>query len=510
MPAPSGVPRQYGTRVAPHDWSSRFADVLLRYPVLLCALNALVWFIAGQIAFQNLDPYGDMVETFAMTPNWELGTFKHPPLMGWVAKSWFLVWPREIWAFYLLSSVCLLIGMLGVFRLARLFLPLEQSVLAVLALGLTLPFSTLGFKYNANSILLPIWPWLACLFVTSWRGGSWRHAVALGALAALGMLGKYFTGVLLASMFIAAVATPSGRQWLRTPAPYLAAAVCMLCLAPHIVWLLQHGAPTIAYAEKRGGVPIAWDHLASFLLSPFSYAGLAWLLALWAAFRGKALFRIRQSFRRTGPDDVLFWLTFAPLAIVAFFALAAGMTLTLHWAIPVVYAFPVFWLTRATAPDAAKVRWAMGALPTVWATLMAAGALFAVAQGLNGALSHYREDAAIARQLLRASPVGRIVWVGGSWPEAAIVPFFADRTVRALPGLPDHPPLGVSPVMSRLSRLGAGALLCRLNDAACQRESVAWLKAKGLPAIPSDITATRQGWLFPLKIPTTYRVYWYR
>ncbi|TDR79967.1 glycosyltransferase family 39 protein [Paludibacterium purpuratum] len=492
-------------------WSAgtaRFADCVIDRPALFCLLSVIVWYLISQVAFTNLDTYGDMIEAYVFTPNWELGTFKHPPLTGWVAKAWFAFMPHTVWAFYLLSCIGVLIGMLGALRLADEFIPRDRRTLVLMALSLTMPFSTLAYKFNANSILLPIWPWLALMFVRSLRGRHWGYALGLGILSALGMLGKYYTGVLLVSMLIAALATHSGRRWLMTPAPWLALAVFALCLLPHALWELRHGESTVQYVGRKADHHVDWKHLFSFLLSPIGYCGLAWLLLLACGFRGSLLERARASYRRhTDGDDVLFWLTLSPLAITALFALSGYVKIALHWSIPLAYLFPLFWLTRATDWQPARARELLRALPAVWLGLLLLAAAFNAGQAFSGKACHYRDDADAARAILAARPGKPPAWVGGSWPEVAIVPFFADTSVRVVPGVPDRLPAGVTPVANWRGQ--AGALLCRPDDLSCQRQATDWLRQQGRSGQAVDIRVVRQGWMYPLAVPTHYLVYWY-
>ncbi|MBV8646863.1 glycosyltransferase family 39 protein [Paludibacterium sp.] len=500
------APRRFGT--VWETWTGRLADRFIAQPALLCLLSVVAWYLISQVAFTNLDAYGDMVEAYVFTPYWELGTFKHPPLTGWVAKAWFAVMPHTVWAFFLLSSLGMLIGTFGVLRLAGEFIPDDRRALMLMALSLTLPFSTLAFKFNANSILLPIWPWLTLMFVRSLRGGHGGYAVGLGILGALGMLGKYYTGVLLASMLIAALATRVGRRWLGTPAPWLALAAFALCLWPHALWVLHHGDSTLNYVGRKADHHVDWKHLASFLLSPLSYGGVAWGLILAAGFKGTLGKRVRASLRpRDGGNDVLFWLTLSPLAITALFALCGYVKIALHWAIPLAYVLPLFWLTRANGWQIERARELLRALPAVWLGLLLLAAGFKGYEAYAGTLCHYRDDAAAARAILAARPGKPPVWIGGGWPDVAIVPFFADPSVRVVPGVPDRLPAGVTPVFGWRDQ--PGALLCAPDDSTCQAQAAEWMRRQGRNDRPVDIRVERHGWLFPRAVPTHYLVYWY-
>lgn len=478
-------------------------------PTVLLWCSALVWLAISCIAFPGLDPYGDMLESFAFTPHYELGTFKHPPLAGWVARGWFSLFPPGALAFHLLSSACTLISMLGVYRLATLYLPRERIALALFALTLTLPYTTLSFKFNANSILMPIWPWIVVYFKRGLLSHRLRDACALGGLAALGMLGKYYTATLLAGLLAAALCTPTGRAWLRSRQPWVAVLVCAVGLSAHGVWLIRADAPTLAYIDRHHVASIDWKHALIFSLSPYLY-GAAALAAIVAAIRPGR--RLAGFGRLLVPDarSELFWVAFVPVLVTLGFALLR-IKPTLHWAVPLLYVFPVYWCARIEAFDPRRAARIVSLAPRFWAVFLVLSCVFLLVQAQGGSEAYYRDDRLAAEVLLRrhAQRFGpeRLDWVGGSWPDAAIVPFYTDRRVQALPGLPGHSPSAAMTPPRWSAR--SGGVLCACGDAACQRDVRVWLVRQGQPETQDRIRVRPQGFWFPRRVETCYRVFWY-
>ncbi len=121
----------------------------------LIALSVVLWTLYAEITSFNLDLHGDMVENYAWGINWQAGYYKHPPLFAWITAAWFLVFPEGDFAYRLLASVNVAVGLAGLWLLARRLLP-ERLVLPALCIAFFLPpLTTLAANYNANSGMIP-------------------------------------------------------------------------------------------------------------------------------------------------------------------------------------------------------------------------------------------------------------------------------------------------------------------------------------------------------------------
>jgi len=513
-------------------------------PWLLIIAYCLVWALVHGLSQPNLDAYHDMLENFAWSQTWAWGTFKHPPLFAWVVKLWFSVAPQTTLSYKLLAYLNVAAGLAGVAWLARLLGLAVFGRTAVLLLLWSLPYTTLAAKFNANSILLSLWPWTAAAWLASVqrRGGRGLAAsVLLGVLAAACVLSKYFSGVLLLGLLLAALLSADGRRWLLGARSWLALAVFAVGLAPHALWLLTHDFPTLRYAMEQGGGDTQWRYVAKFALAPLFYWAPAWLACVsvfaWSAPRQRVGTWLRlavASWRAQSAQDTLFWLAALPGGITLIFGLFGVAELSTPWAIPIGFAFPLLWLrnlAHATAPPpgnrdnavtpAPRTARGLAALQRaawpVLAAVVAAGGVLAVTQARQGEQRYYAPTEEAARAMAAGwrerHPDVPLGWTGGQWADNALVAFYVSGRIRALPGLPDQWPATLTPHPTWAQE--GGLLICPhgpvTKDAtartACEQQAEDWLHGHGHAVLRHRLEAARSGWRFPHPVPHAYVVY---
>ena len=531
------------------------------FVLVLVLVHTLVWALLQSLAQGNLDSYNDMLENLAWAQTFEWGTFKHPPFFAWVVGVWFAVFPMADWSYRLLAYTNVALGLWGVAALARRLHLTHLAPTAVLLLLWALPYTTLAAKFNANSQLLSLWPWTAVALlaaITSTGRARWAWHAALGLLAAASFLSKYYSGVFLVGFLVVALTRADGRRWLLSPWPWLALAVFVAALLPHGAWLRDNNFATLGYAMNQGDGDTEWRALLKFALAPLAYWGLAWLACV-AVFVGTrpasehtGLAHVMQgvgrglwvSWRPQGWGDSLFWLAVLPGGISLLFGLVGAVELSTPWAIPIGYAFSLLWLRNLSAdsdPAAgphAQRRLERAAWPAL-ALVVAVGLAHGWQRAQQGHPDHYRPSEQAAHDLLalweREAPGVTLGWSGGAWADNALLAFYGDRRIRALPGLPDASPATLAPHADWASQ--GGVLLCPLGRVGASRPAAddnpplppavpsthyskdpdtcladmrAWLQAQGQPAEPITLRVTREGWRFPRQVPFDYAVFLYR
>jgi hypothetical protein len=97
------------SQLNPARWRRRFWPLLdgieagWAIPLLLTGFVA-VWIAYLVIAYLVGDLHFDVLEAWILGRNFAWGSSKHPPLMGWVAHAWKLVFPPTDWSLLALVS----------------------------------------------------------------------------------------------------------------------------------------------------------------------------------------------------------------------------------------------------------------------------------------------------------------------------------------------------------------------------------------------------------------------
>jgi 4-amino-4-deoxy-L-arabinose transferase-like glycosyltransferase len=301
-----------------------------------------LWFVYGVIAKSSQDLNADMGEMIVWTRELALGYPKHPPLLAYILWAWFKVFPLADWTYLLLAAVTVSAGIFLAIELSAEWLAREKLA-AVPFLLATIPFyNFLGLKWDQNSILIPLWAlamW-AMLRALGTRHLGWAALAGLAAAAA--MLSKYWSAFLLVALALAALFHPKRRDYARSAAPWVTAAVFVVAVLPHVWWLIANNFPPITWVTTRrvsDSLAETLDSLGDFVAGTMGYAGLA--VALVLLFVRPSLAALKDGFlprdeRRTAA--VMFW---TPLALPIVPALIKNIRLLSLWNTPALNLLPV-------------------------------------------------------------------------------------------------------------------------------------------------------------------------
>jgi 4-amino-4-deoxy-L-arabinose transferase-like glycosyltransferase len=240
---------------------------------ILLALFVAIWAGFQVISYASIDLHPDLLEVFAWSQNLAPG-FKHPPLAGLIAAAWFAVFPIADWSFHVLAMVNAALALFAVDLIARRYLDGDKRLLVLLLLMLTPLYQFHGQRFSTNQVLLSVWPIATYCFLRSFEQRSLLWSVAAGAAAALAMLGKYYSIVLVAAFVVAALAHPRRVDYLRSPAPWISVLAGVVVLAPHLHWLLTTGGSSVSYVQQvhGGGSTVALlRHAIVSLMSAIGY-----------------------------------------------------------------------------------------------------------------------------------------------------------------------------------------------------------------------------------------------
>jgi 4-amino-4-deoxy-L-arabinose transferase-like glycosyltransferase len=97
----------------------------------------------------------------------------------------------------------------------------DKRVIVILLLMLLPAYQFHAQRFNANTVLLAVWPLATYCFLRSFETRTLLWSVAAGVLCAVAMLGKYYSIFLIAGFAIAAIAHPQRRSYLTSKAPWV-------------------------------------------------------------------------------------------------------------------------------------------------------------------------------------------------------------------------------------------------------------------------------------------------
>lgn len=181
------------------------------------------------------------------------GYVDHPPFSIFVLAAWRALFGDSLLSLRILPSLAgaatllltsELAGLLGGGRFSRT-LAAAGVVAAPTFFGIT------GF-YSMNAFDFVFWLLAAHLLARLSQADPATRArlwPLLGVVLGLGLLNKLSVGALGVGIAAAIVLTPL-RSDLRTRGPWLAAALSLVLVAPHVVWQMQNGWPTVEFVRN--------------------------------------------------------------------------------------------------------------------------------------------------------------------------------------------------------------------------------------------------------------------
>jgi 4-amino-4-deoxy-L-arabinose transferase-like glycosyltransferase len=460
---------------------------------LLCYVA--LWTLYGMLAKASQDIHVDMSEQFALARELALGYPKHPPLTMAVVRAWFAIFPAADWAYYLLAMANVGLTLWIVWRLMARFVNGEKRVVGLALLTLVPFFNFHALKFNVNTVLMPLWAATTLWFLRSYETRSWLYAALAGVGAAGAMLGKYWSIFLLAGLGVAALLDSRRGAYFRSAAPWITAAVGLLVLGPHLLWLYQNNFGPFSYAMDIHG---ARTVLASVTAALGYLAGGA---AYVAAPLALMLVMIRPS--RAAWRDILFPATpqrrlaalafWGPLLLPAIVAPLAGVEVVSLWTLSCWSLLPVVLLSSplvvVTREAAVRIVAIAMALPLLM-VLLAPGIAIAIHQMgiVKPAAAHSRLLAQAVEQAWHEATERPLRLVGGEADLAYGVAFYAADKPSAFPDFDRRLAFWITP--ERIAREGI-ALVCAAGDRACVSNAEG-LAAAGPPGRRTEVTLARR------------------
>jgi 4-amino-4-deoxy-L-arabinose transferase-like glycosyltransferase len=336
------------------------------------ALHLAVWTALPSLLYPNLPL--DLIEALTYGREWQLGYDKLPPLPWWLVESVHRTIGAD-WAYYALAQLAVVTAFALVWVTARPLVGAAGALVAVLIVDGLHYFQYTAAKFNHDVIQLPLWALAGYAFHATLKRGRLLDWALLGLAIGGAVWAKYFVAVLAAPLALFLLADRDARKSLMTPGPWLALALALAVMAPHLVWLVQNDFLPFAYASARSVKPRGlFDHLlypGAFAVGQFVFLLPALLIALplFKPTRQAPVAATADAFDRR----IVALITFGPAATLLAIMVLTGRGAVAMWGYPL-WLFLGLWLVlkARSAVDRLRLKWIVPLWAAVFVLLAAA------------------------------------------------------------------------------------------------------------------------------------------
>src|SRR6202012_76215 len=164
------------------------------------------------------------------------------------AGLWFRMFPVTDWATYLLAMTTVAVGLVISWLIALRVVDYRRAFFVVVMLAIYPIFNFKGFKYNPDLLQLVTLPVLVLAYLDAFEKRSAASGFWLGLAAALALMTKYWVLTMIGAIGLAALLHPERVNFLRSPAPWVAMAVALVAMVPHLIWLKDMDFAPLIYA----------------------------------------------------------------------------------------------------------------------------------------------------------------------------------------------------------------------------------------------------------------------
>jgi 4-amino-4-deoxy-L-arabinose transferase-like glycosyltransferase len=309
------------------------------------ALHVIVWTALPTLLYPNLPL--DLIEALTYGREWQLGYDKLPPLPWWLIETLYQLVGVEL-AYYAVAQLAVVAAFALIWLTARSMVGALGALVAVLILDGMHYFHYTAVKFNHDVIQLPFWALAGYAFHAGLRQGLMRHWLLLGVAIGIALWAKYFVIVLAVPLALFLLIDRDARPALKTAGPWLALAVALVIMAPHLVWLVRNDFLPFAYASARSSpVRGLFDHVLHplvFVVGQLLFMLPALLIAavlVWPRPRAPVAATADAFDRR-----IVTLLAFGPAAATLALSVASGRGTIAMWGYPL-WLFLGLWIVLA-------------------------------------------------------------------------------------------------------------------------------------------------------------------
>lgn len=325
----------------------------LKFNISLNINRWLYLFIAAHLFFWSFVPFLvrdnlplDSIEGTIWGHQLQWGYDKNPFLNGWLTALATFLGGHSGWLIYFFSQLSVVLCFWAVWQLAKKIVTPIYALVAVMLLELIQYYNFHAIDFNDNTLELGLWGLAIYYFYKACRSNTFLAWFLTGLFVALGMMAKYYTAALIATMLIFYFSQAETRKQLKTLPPYVGVITFIGIVLPHIIWLCFHDFITVTYVFERAKNKPSWTNHFVFPLR------FTWelLQAFLPAILLSALFLFGKTSREKPiiinkfDKYFLFLMAFGPYCLTITLSFIFGITLRAGWGMPLLSLWPIILL----------------------------------------------------------------------------------------------------------------------------------------------------------------------
>jgi 4-amino-4-deoxy-L-arabinose transferase-like glycosyltransferase len=305
--------------------------------LLFIFVHIIAWTWAPTLVRFNLPM--DSIEGATWGHQLQWGYDKNPFLNGWLTALAIYLGGKSGWTIYLFSQLSVALSFLAVWKLGNRMLPPVYALLAVFLLEGIQYYNFHAIDFNDNTLEVGLWALTIWFFYRALSEEN-NHLTWLltGIFAALSLMAKYYTAILLFPMLLFLLRRHEGRKQFKRLSFYSGCFIFLIIITPHFIWLFHHDFITLNYAVDRVSSPPTWlNHIfypTQFIWQQFEALLPAFILLLITLI-GKKPFRLFPPLKMNSFNkEFLLFMGIGPFLITVFLSFIMGMKLRAGWGQP--------------------------------------------------------------------------------------------------------------------------------------------------------------------------------
>ena len=302
------------------------------------------------------------------------GTTKHPPFSGWLAYDFYKLLGSWDGAMYILSQLCTACGIFYIYKLARCFFDENKATMAAMLQFGIIYYHFSAIEFNVNVLSVALWPMCAYYFWKAYTKNKLSDWLLFGVMVGINLLNKYVSVLLFGSLAIFVFADKGVWRLLKNIKVYVAFAIAVAVVAPHLWWMYQTDFETLNYFASRSGNGAAawWGHLVyplKFIFAQILFAAV--MLITYFAFYLKN----EKEKRSENLNEKLFIAitALAPICLFALSSVISGNSLKSMWGFPCLFMWGIALTYFYPLVFSDNLQKKLSTVMCVWVSLFAVG-----------------------------------------------------------------------------------------------------------------------------------------